>query len=291
MARFFKDARTVYYKNSRAATESFEDKLFREPVLWKLLLLSALAYLVWSGKVSIVLNAGDPGAAVTELSIGSEPTAQPIQASIFDQPGAGAETAAMPRPVAERPRPEVEVELPAGSLNNLTFAIDPGYADRHGVSAEEVERRMNACLDYIERFAPVAAAEMRKYGIPASITLAQGLLESNAGDSKLARKSNNHFGIKCFSKSCRRGHCVNFTDDSHKDFFVNYANIWGSYRAHSELLRGKKTYRHLFDLAATDYRGWARGLAEAGYATDKRYGDKLIVLIQQLNLHRFDAQQ
>jgi hypothetical protein len=284
MARFFKDARTVYFKDSRAATESFEDKLFREPVLWKLLLLSALAYLVWSGKVSIVLNTGSP------ISAAGERVAHPIRASIFDQPAAaGAEIAALPKPAATR-RPEVEIELPAGSLNNLTFAIDPGYAERHGIGAEEVEKRLAACTDYVGRFAPVAVAEMRKYGIPASITLAQGLLESNAGDSKLARKSNNHFGIKCFSKKCGKGHCVNFTDDSHKDFFIRYANIWGSYRAHSELLRGKASYRNLFDLGPGDYRGWARGLAAAGYATDKRYGDKLIALIQQLDLHRFDAQ-
>lgn len=147
---------------------------------------------------------------------------------------------------------------------------------------------MAVCRSYIERFAPVAVAEMRRYGIPASIALAQGLLESNAGDSPLARKTNNHFAIKCFSKTCKRGHCLNFTDDSHKDFFIRYENVWSSYRAHSLLLKNSKRYSALFQLEPTDYRGWAYGLKKAGYATDPLYAEKLIALIENLSLHRYD---
>jgi flagellum-specific peptidoglycan hydrolase FlgJ len=129
---------------------------------------------------------------------------------------------------------------------------------------------------------------MEKYGIPASITLAQGLLESNVGESKLATRNKNHFGIKCFSRSCKKGHCSNFTDDSHKDFFRIYKSSWESYRSHSLLLKRSDRYRRLFQLNRKDYRGWAHGLTKAGYATDKRYGAKLINLIESLALHQYD---
>ena len=128
---------------------------------------------------------------------------------------------------------------------------------------------------------------MNKYNIPASITLAQGLIETNAGQSPLATKNNNHFGIKCFSKSCKKGHCANFSDDSHKDFFRKYASSWESFRAHSKLLTYKR-YKHLTKLPTSDYKGWAVGLKKAGYATDKNYHKKLIRLIEDLHLDDYD---
>ena len=128
---------------------------------------------------------------------------------------------------------------------------------------------------------------MNKYGIPASITLAQGLLESNVGESRLSTRNNNHFGMKCFSKSCGKGHCSNFTDDSHKDFFRKYGSAWESYRAHSKMLGGKR-YRSLKKLGKKDYKNWAKGLKKAGYATDKRYAEKLINLIETLELYQYD---
>ena len=141
---------------------------------------------------------------------------------------------------------------------------------------------------YVLRFQKVAMAEMDKYGIPASITLAQGLLESGAGKSTLARKSNNHFGIKCFSKSCSKGHCTNHSDDHHKDFFRIYPSAWSSYRAHSEFLSGKDRYAGLFKLDEQDYKGWAKGLSRAGYATDPEYAEKLVDIIELYRLHRLD---
>lgn len=140
---------------------------------------------------------------------------------------------------------------------------------------------------YVSRFHKVAQSEMRKYGIPASITLAQGLIESNAGDSRLSKRNNNHFGMKCFSKRCSKNHCSNFTDDSHKDFFRRYETIWESFRAHSILLTGKR-YRRLFKLQQTDYKGWATGLKKAGYATDPKYAQKLIHIIEELELNKYD---
>ncbi len=141
-------------------------------------------------------------------------------------------------------------------------------------------------LAYVNRFKDVARSEMNKYGIPASITLAQGLIESNAGESRLSRENNNHFGMKCFSKSCKKGHCANFTDDSHKDFFRKYATSWESYRAHSQLLSGKR-YRGL-SAHGKDFKKWAHGLKKAGYATDKRYAEKLIHIIEELELDQYD---
>jgi flagellum-specific peptidoglycan hydrolase FlgJ len=129
--------------------------------------------------------------------------------------------------------------------------------------------------------------ERDRFGIPASITLGQGLLESDAGGSPLSTTANNHFGIKCFSRSCRRGHCKNFTDDSHKDFFRVYASDWESFRAHSQLLQAGR-YRRLYKLGKKDYTSWALGLSKAGYATDKKYAQKLIHLIEDLDLFQYD---
>ena len=149
-------------------------------------------------------------------------------------------------------------------------------------------RPTDAQQTYVERFATTARAEMKKFGIPASITLAQGLLETQSGSSPLATKNNNHFGIKCFSKRCQKGHCRNFSDDSHKDFFRVFDTAWASYRAHSELITAGR-YAHLTQLAATDYRSWAEGLQAAGYATDQAYARKLIRLIESLELDRYDV--
>lgn len=159
------------------------------------------------------------------------------------------------------------------------------FAHPAGTRAEEVERLRDT---YLRTYAPLARAEMEAYGIPASVTLAQGLLESVAGTSRLAVATNNHFGIKCFSRSCAPGHCRNFDDDHHKDFFRAYAHPRESYRAHSEFLRGGQRYAGLFALAPNDYRGWAQGLRRAGYATDPAYGDKLIALIERYDLTGYD---
>ncbi|MCC7244126.1 MAG: glucosaminidase domain-containing protein [Saprospiraceae bacterium] len=140
--------------------------------------------------------------------------------------------------------------------------------------------------DYIERFGPIAQKEMAQFRIPASISLAQGLIESRAGTSKLAKNNNNHFGIKCFSRRCKKGHCSNFTDDTHKDFFRKFESPWESWREHSKLLASGR-YRRL-QKYGSDYRQWAFGLESVGYATDRSYAEKLIGIIQRYNLHRFD---
>ena len=140
---------------------------------------------------------------------------------------------------------------------------------------------------YIETYEAIAKSEMYNYGIPASITLAQGLLESGAGNSTLAKRNNNHFGIKCFSKTCKKGHCSNFSDDSHKDFFRIYSSSAESYRAHSKLLSSGR-YKHLLQYGKEDYEEWANGLQKAGYATDPSYASKIIQLIKDFELYYFD---
>jgi flagellum-specific peptidoglycan hydrolase FlgJ len=140
------------------------------------------------------------------------------------------------------------------------------------------------CWDYVTRFVSVARAEKSKFGIPVSITLAQGLLESDAGESALTRKANNHFGVKTFDKKV--SHVV-MKDDTPRDKFKKYGSAWESYRDHSQLLM-RDHYKHLQYLSKTDYIGWAKGLKKAGYATDPQYAEKLVKIIESLQLYRFD---
>lgn len=139
---------------------------------------------------------------------------------------------------------------------------------------------------YIEKYSDLAIQHMEKYGIPASITLAQGILESGAGLSDLARRSNNHFGIKCHRDWS--GSRVFAQDDTPNDCFRSYRRVEDSYQDHSEFLVGSARYRSLFEMSITDYKGWARGLQQSGYATDRAYANKLIKLIEDYELYRFD---
>ncbi|MFK7934489.1 MAG: glucosaminidase domain-containing protein [Saprospiraceae bacterium] len=172
----------------------------------------------------------------------------------------------------------------ANTYSNMTFNVKE-FATKEAKKVRTSKQKKQ--LVYVEKYLKVAQREMKEFGIPASITLAQGLIESNCGDSKLATRNKNHFGMKCFSRKCRKGHCSNFTDDSHKDFFRIYKSSWDSFRSHSHLLSGKR-YRHLKKLKKSDYRGWAKGLKKAGYATDKYYAEKLINLIENLDLDKYD---
>lgn len=140
-------------------------------------------------------------------------------------------------------------------------------------------------VSYINRFYKVAIAEQTKFGIPASVTLAQGILESGKGKSALAIKSNNHFGIKCFGKSCEKGHCVNHADDTPKDMFRVFPNAWYSYRAHSKLLM-KTRYDPCRKLKT--YNAWCDCLKAKGYATDPSYASKLKKIIRDFRLNEFD---
>ena len=130
---------------------------------------------------------------------------------------------------------------------------------------------------YIERYAELAVEEMYRSGVPASITLAQGLLESQYGQSELTIKGNNHFGIKCHNWN---GPTIYHDDDKKGECFRKYDSPEESFRDHSDFLRYRDRYRFLFDLEPTDYQGWAHGLRKAGYDTDPAYPQKLIRLIE-----------
>lgn len=156
-----------------------------------------------------------------------------------------------------------------------------------GLSASgHAQRRNQAYEDYIKKYREIAVDEMKKYHIPASITLAQGLLESGAGKSSLARKSNNHFGIKCGSSW--DGRTERHDDDRRNECFRAYRHARESYEDHSKFLRTGARYAFLFRMKITDYKGWARGLKKAGYATDPNYADRLIDIIELYELYKYD---
>ena len=139
---------------------------------------------------------------------------------------------------------------------------------------------------YIDAYDVTAMREMKQYGIPASITLAQGILESGDGKSSLANKSNNHFGIKCHGDW--KGQKVYHDDDKKGECFRKYKNPDQSFRDHSLFLSERSRYAFLFDLKPDDYKGWAKGLQKAGYATSKTYSKRLISIIEVNDLQRFD---
>lgn len=148
------------------------------------------------------------------------------------------------------------------------------------------QRTNQAYWSYIDKYKDWAIEQMKQYHIPASITLAQGLLESNAGRSRLATQANNHFGIKV--GSTWTGPYIVQSDDRPDDRFRKYKSARDSYIDHSKFLQGKR-YQGLFQLSITDYKGWARGLKAAGYATNPAYADALIRVIEMYDLHQFDT--
>ena len=149
-----------------------------------------------------------------------------------------------------------------------------------------VEQQINR---YIKTYADVAQQEMRSYDIPASITLAQGILESGMGASRLATQANNHFGIKCHKGW--KGKRIYHDDDKKGECFRVYSDPVTSYRDHSLFLTTRSRYDFLFDLKKEDYKAWAKGLKKAGYATDPKYPDKLVRLIERYRLDRYDLKR
>jgi len=139
--------------------------------------------------------------------------------------------------------------------------------------------------DYVNYYSSIAMDEMIQFGIPASITLAQGILESGAGKGRLAVQANNHFGIKCHDWNGKK---IYHDDDEEQECFRKYDNPEYSYRDHSLFLTNRGRYSFLFDLKKDDYKQWAKGLKKAGYATDPKYPQKLIDLIQRYQLYKYD---
>ena len=166
----------------------------------------------------------------------------------------------------------------------VTFVTE--FATAQPVPTTEFPFKMTV-EQYVEKYAPIAVDEMFRSRIPASITLAQGLLESGNGNSRLALVANNHFGIKC--KADWKGETLNEDDDAPQECFRKYPTPLDSYRDHSEFLMKGQRYAFLFDLEPNDYKSWAMGLRKAGYATNPKYGEILIATIEKNNLQRFDV--
>lgn len=139
--------------------------------------------------------------------------------------------------------------------------------------------------DYISMYRGAAVKEMLISGVPASITLSQGILESGDGNSTLARKANNHFGIKCHDWT---GEKFYMDDDEKGECFRSYKSVFDSYDDHSQFLKNRSRYANLFKLERTDYKGWAQGLKDAGYATNPKYPELLIKIIEENQLHQYD---
>jgi LysM repeat protein len=147
------------------------------------------------------------------------------------------------------------------------------------------QKKSTAFQEYFDRYHNIAIEQMKEHGIPASITLAQGVFESGAGKSELTRRSNNHFGIKCHGWTGKKTY---HSDDHPNDCFRVYANARESFEDHSQFLLTGQRYRPLFRLGSRDYKGWAHGLKKAGYATNPQYANKLIQIIELYELHKYD---
>ncbi len=182
-----------------------------------------------------------------------------------------------PAPPPERVAPE-----------NVEAAVEDGRYVLPEDTGNFILFPINTIEEYIATFSEIAQFEMKAYGIPASITLAQGILESGYGRGALTLKTNNHFGIKCHSGW--EGQFDHHDDDAIGECFRKYNHPMYSFRDHSIFLSGRARYASLFELRRDDYKGWARGLREAGYATDRQYPQKLINFIEQYGLYRFDKE-
>ena len=175
-------------------------------------------------------------------------------------------------------------EQKSAPLTQITKPAEP-VKNSDKVSTTNSSSIKTPAESYIERYKNIAITEMNGSGIPASITLAQGILESGSGNSKLAKEANNHFGIKCATEW--KGETILQDDDNKDDCFRVYKSPEESFRDHTEFLK-RKRYASLFELDKNDYRGWANGLKTAGYATNPRYAELLISLVERYDLSRFD---
>ncbi len=150
-------------------------------------------------------------------------------------------------------------------------------------------RPKTTAKEYIEKYKNIAIKEMKKHNIPASITIAQGMLESGLGKSKLATKANNHFGIKCHKDW--NGKTFRKNDDKRRECFRKYNSVEESFKDHSYFLSQRSRYKFLFSYKISDYKSWARGLRKAGYSTNPRYPKLLIAIIEEHELHKFDSKR
>ena len=248
-----------FYTVDASATQHLE--ILVESFWWRLLVVMGIVYFVWSEEVSINVGAISIQKSVVERKEGHTTT---NFWGLFES------KSDVPRETTRK------VEF----INNTTCIIDPTYAVRYGVPHALVSRNDWKCKRFVKKFGPVAIAEMRHFGVPASILMAQALLESDAGDELMAIKTNNYF-----LKSP-----LNTPSNSRKNAagMHVFKNLWGSFSAQSLLLCNTVPFSNLVKSGEKDYRVWVRALVEAGYSDDPEYGKKTMALIRVLNLTELD---
>ncbi len=243
---------------------------------WFRSVLACLAlYLVFTKDINIQLNMNSPSAMASSLAVNDYKAVQT---------GHATETTSKSGLASFFGSSSTSSSAHWSSEHQHLKALFP----QNDLTGTELKVGKEACQKYVKRFAKVAQTEAKKFGIPASLKLAQALLESDAGQNAKASKANNHFGIKCTKRICKKSHCANFKGDSHKDFYKKYQSAWANFRAHSKLMQTEK-YKHLNELGKNNYKDWAKGLQEAGYSKDPNYGSKLIQIIDALDLFKYDV--
>lgn len=241
----------------------------------KVILLMCLSFLIACGSSHPVVRTTKSPSAQSKPVVRNvkKPVAKPVAKSTDTKP---AET--KPKIVVESDNKPV-VENKNQSEDNSTEILE---------ATTRVKVTTAMVLEYIEKYKEIAKQDMKEYGIPASITLGQGILESGAGTGPLSVQANNHFGIKCHKEWT--GPSVKYDDDSAQECFRKYTQPNDSYRDHSLFLITRERYSSLFKLEKSDYKSWAKGLKAAGYATDTAYPTKLIALIERYQLQKFDSE-
>jgi flagellum-specific peptidoglycan hydrolase FlgJ len=196
------------------------------------------------------------------------------------------------RPKNYKPPTKVEVVKPIENTNTVVVLTDSVKTTEPKTEILEATTRVKVTTEivmaYIDLYKPIAKNNMVQYGIPASICLGQGILESGAGTGPLSAIANNHFGIKCHQDWS--GPSVKYDDDAAQECFRKYNQASESYNDHALFLKSRKWYQPLFKLEKNDYRAWAKGLKAAGYATDPKYPEKLIGIIERYHLDQYDAE-
>jgi len=204
----------------------------------------------------------------------------------------GSSKSSRSKKTAYKPKKTVVTRKPTASKPTTNRSNSSNSRDNRSTEVIESTSRTVVYSDvvnnYVAQFKDIAKGNMKQYGIPASIILAQGILESGAGSGTLSKNANNHFGIKCHTGWT--GESVRHDYDAAQECFRKYKDPAESYRDHAEFLTGRSRYANLFKLEKGDYEAWAKGLKAAGYATDPKYPDKLISYIERYNLHQYDAE-
>ncbi|HEX8268286.1 MAG TPA: glucosaminidase domain-containing protein [Flavobacterium sp.] len=223
--------------------------------------------------------------AILLVSCGSsKPTASRSSKPAYRKPGT---SVAARKPVVRKPVAKpVVVRKPTTNAKPSNQASSGQTEILQATTRVKVTTEM--VLAYIDTYKDIAKNNMKRYGIPSSIILAQGILESGAGTGSLSTMANNHFGIKCHTGWT--GESVKHDDDTEQECFRKYDHPASSYDDHSAFLTGRSRYGAMFKLEKDDYTGWAKGLRAAGYATDPKYPEKLIGLIERYQLNRYDSE-